>query len=71
MTQPSRNPRVASIGRTTQIWLTELTNEQGQCRTVRLGQGDSITMQIGETHDIVITSLRPTRAILEWRKLAA
>lgn len=48
-----------------------ITNEEGEFRVVRLGQGDSITMQIGETHDIIITSLKPAKAILEWRKLAA
>jgi mannose-6-phosphate isomerase-like protein (cupin superfamily) len=48
-----------------------ISNEKGETRIVRLGQGDSITMQIGETHDIVITSLQPAKAILEWRKLAA
>ncbi len=48
-----------------------ISNEKGETRIVRLGQGDSITMQLGETHDIVITSLKPAKAILEWRKLAA
>ncbi len=48
-----------------------ITNQKGESRIVRLGQGDFITMQIGETHDIVITSLKPTKAILEWRKMAA
>ncbi|MBK9013948.1 MAG: hypothetical protein IPM82_07595 [Saprospiraceae bacterium] len=48
-----------------------ITNEKGETRIVRLGQGDHITMQLGETHDIIITSLKPAKAILEWRKLAA
>jgi mannose-6-phosphate isomerase-like protein (cupin superfamily) len=48
-----------------------ICNEKGETRIVRLGQGDYITMQLGETHDIVITSLQPAKAILEWRKLAA
>ncbi|MCC6724744.1 MAG: hypothetical protein IT258_09550 [Saprospiraceae bacterium] len=48
-----------------------INNEKGESRTVRLGQGEFITMQIGETHDIVITSLKPAKAILEWRKVAA
>jgi hypothetical protein len=48
-----------------------ITDEKGECRTVRLGQGEHITMQLGETHDIVITSLKPAKAILEWRKVAA
>ncbi len=48
-----------------------ITDTKGETCIVRLGQGDSITMQIGETHDIVITSMKPAKAILEWRKLAA
>ncbi len=36
-----------------------------------MGQGDFITMQIGETHDLVITSRQPAKAILQWWKLAA
>ncbi len=48
-----------------------ITNEKGETRIVRLGPGDHITMQLGETHDIIITSLKPAKAILEWRKLAA
>jgi mannose-6-phosphate isomerase-like protein (cupin superfamily) len=48
-----------------------ISNEKGETRIVRLGQGDAITMQLGETHDIIITSLQPAKAILEWRKLAA
>jgi mannose-6-phosphate isomerase-like protein (cupin superfamily) len=48
-----------------------VTDLKGETRIVRLGQGDTITLQIGEIHDIVITSLKPTKAILEWRKMAA
>ncbi|MCF8243922.1 MAG: hypothetical protein K9J37_01385 [Saprospiraceae bacterium] len=48
-----------------------ISNAKGETRVVRLGQGDSISMQLGETHDIIITSLQPAKAILEWRKLAA
>lgn len=48
-----------------------ITDEKGETRIVRMGQGDYISMKLGETHDIVITSLRPAKAILEWRKLAA
>ena len=48
-----------------------ITDEKGETRIVRLGQGDSITMQLGETHDVIITSLKPAKAILEWRKVAA
>lgn len=48
-----------------------ITDEAGNTRTVRLGQGDFITMQLGEAHDIRITSLEPAKAILQWKKLAA
>ncbi|MBI5917694.1 MAG: hypothetical protein HY842_20175 [Bacteroidetes bacterium] len=48
-----------------------ITDQAGTTRSVRMGQGDFITMQIGETHDICITSIQPTKAILQWRKLAA
>jgi mannose-6-phosphate isomerase-like protein (cupin superfamily) len=48
-----------------------ITGGDGQTRIVRMGQGDFITMQLGETHDIRITSLHPTKAILQWQKLAA
>lgn len=48
-----------------------ITDEKGVTRTVRMRQGDFITMQLGETHDLLITSSEPTKAILQWRKLAA
>lgn len=48
-----------------------ITDEAGNSRIVRMGQGDFITMQLGETHDIQITSLKPAKAILQWKKLAA
>lgn len=48
-----------------------ITNEAGQSRTVRLGQGDFISIELGEKHDIRITSLEPTKAILQWKKLAS
>lgn len=48
-----------------------ITDKQGGIRTVRLGAGDFITMQLEETHDIHITSEQPAKAILQWYKLAA
>lgn len=48
-----------------------ITNQAGETRTVRLGEGDFITMQLEETHDIHITSEKPAKAILQWYKLAA
>lgn len=48
-----------------------ITNPKGETRIIRLGQGDFYTMQVEETHDIIITSAKPAKAIIEWRKLAA
>lgn len=48
-----------------------ITDEKGNTRIVRMGQGDFITMQLGETHDIRITSPEPAKAILQWKKLVA
>jgi mannose-6-phosphate isomerase-like protein (cupin superfamily) len=48
-----------------------ITNQKGETRIVRLGQGDFYSMETDETHDIIITSLQPAKAIIEWRKLAA
>ncbi len=47
-----------------------ITDEVGHTRIVRMTQGDFITMKTGETHDIRITSPEPTKAILQWLKLA-
>ncbi len=48
-----------------------ITDAQGNARVVRMGVGDYITMQVGETHDVIITSLEPAKAILQWMKLSA
>jgi mannose-6-phosphate isomerase-like protein (cupin superfamily) len=48
-----------------------ITGADGSTRTVRLGEGDFFTMQIGEHHDLQITSSRPAKAIIQWKKLAA
>lgn len=48
-----------------------ITGKDGTTRIVKMGKGDFITMQLGETHDIVITSREPAKAILQWKKLAA
>ena len=48
-----------------------ITDAQGNARVVRMGVGDYITMQIGEIHDVIITSLEPAKAILQWLKLSA
>lgn len=47
-----------------------ITDEAGHTRIVRMTQGDFITMKTGETHDIRITSPEPTKAVLQWLKLA-
>ncbi len=44
---------------------------QGNCRVVKMRQGDYISFKIGEVHDIEITSLKPAKAILQWLKIAA
>lgn len=48
----------------------EITAPNGNTRMVRLGEGDFITMQTGETHNIKITSQIPAKAILQWLKVA-
>ena len=48
-----------------------ITDEKGSTRVVQLWAGDFIEMQLGETHDIVITSPQPGKAILQWKKLVA
>ena len=48
-----------------------ITNEKGETHIVRLGQGDYIAMNLGEVHDIHITSSCHAKAILQWKKLAA
>lgn len=48
-----------------------LTDEAGNTRTVHLRAGDFLTMQLGETHDLRITSPLPAKAILQRLKLAA
>ncbi|MBV6426646.1 MAG: hypothetical protein KIPDCIKN_01159 [Haliscomenobacter sp.] len=48
-----------------------ITDPQGVTRLVRMRPGDFITMQLGETHNILVTSAEPVKAILQWKKLAA
>jgi len=48
----------------------EITDTEGKTRMVRLSEGDFITMQLGESHNIIITSPTPTKAILQWLKVA-
>lgn len=48
-----------------------ITNESGESRIVYLNQGDFITLPIGESHNICITSTKPTKAILQWLKKAS
>ncbi|MBK8504236.1 MAG: cupin domain-containing protein [Saprospiraceae bacterium] len=45
-----------------------ITSEGGSTRTIRMRVGDFITMPLGETHDIWVTSGEPTKAILQWLK---
>lgn len=48
-----------------------ITDQEGNSRIVRMTAGDYIRMELGETHDVVITSLQPAKAILQWEKLRA
>ncbi|OWY21496.1 cupin domain-containing protein [Sphingobacteriales bacterium UPWRP_1] len=48
----------------------DITDAEGNTRKVRLAEGDFITMPTGETHNIIITSAKPTKAILQWLKVA-
>lgn len=48
-----------------------ITDAKGNASVVRMAAGDFITMHTGETHDVIITSLEPAKAILQWMKLSA
>jgi mannose-6-phosphate isomerase-like protein (cupin superfamily) len=48
-----------------------ITDPKGETRIVNMQAGDHITMQIGETHDVCITSEKPAKAVLQWLKIAA
>lgn len=48
-----------------------IKNGDGSQRIVHMREGDRIEFQIGEIHDIYITSARPAKAILQWLQLAA
>ncbi len=49
-----------------------ITDAAGAVRTVHMREGDYIAFNLGETHEIFITSAdRPAKAILQWLKLAA
>jgi mannose-6-phosphate isomerase-like protein (cupin superfamily) len=48
-----------------------ITDPQGNLKIVNMQAGDYITMQIGETHDVHITSEKPAKAVLQWLKIAA
>ncbi len=48
-----------------------ITDPNGNTRLVHMQAGDHITMNIGETHDVIITSEKPAKAVLQWLKLAA
>lgn len=47
-----------------------ITDLNGNPRVIRMGVGDFISMPVGEVHDIIITSLEPVKAILQWKKIA-
>lgn len=51
--------------------ICHIKDQNGNCREVSMIAGDYITMQIGEEHDIEVSSEKPTKAILQWLKIAA
>lgn len=48
-----------------------ITDTAGNTRIVHLRSGDFLTLPLGETHDLRITSLQPAKAILQRLKLTA
>ncbi|MEO5582942.1 MAG: hypothetical protein ABIR66_09630 [Saprospiraceae bacterium] len=48
-----------------------ITDLNGKKRIERMVAGDYIQMDTGEAHDVIITSLEPVKAILQWMKLSA
>lgn len=48
-----------------------ITDPNGNTRLVHMRAGDHITMHLGETHDVIITSEKPAKAVLQWLKIAA
>jgi hypothetical protein len=47
-----------------------ISSPDGKAHVVRMAAGDFIRMNLGEVHDVVITSLTPAKAILQWMKVA-
>jgi mannose-6-phosphate isomerase-like protein (cupin superfamily) len=48
-----------------------IKQDDGSQRIVHMREGDRIEFQLGEIHDIYITSAKPSKAILQWLQLAA
>lgn len=46
-----------------------ITNAKGESRKVHMREGDFIAFALGESHDILITTSRPVKAILQWAKI--
>ncbi len=49
----------------------KITGTDGNTRIVRLTAGDYIEIPVDEPHNIIITSLQPVKAILQWHKIRA
>lgn len=49
----------------------QITSTNGIKRIMRLVAGDYIQINPGEAHDVIITSLKPVKVILQWLKLSA
>ncbi|MEO5907077.1 MAG: cupin domain-containing protein [Saprospiraceae bacterium] len=48
-----------------------ITEADGNTRVVRLTAGDYLEIPVGESHNIIITSLQPVKAILQWNRKRA
>ena len=48
-----------------------ITKADGSQHTVHMSEGDRIEFQLGELHDVYITSAKPAKGILQWLPLAA
>lgn len=48
-----------------------IEQKDGNTRTVHMKPGDFIALELGERHDIRVTSPYPAKAILQWLSIAA
>ncbi len=48
-----------------------IRDTSGKTRSIRLSAGDYLEIPVGEPHDMILTSLQPVKAILQWHKIRA